>query len=190
MGRIEFSPDAKAHERTITLSTFRAGDDRIVAQGRLREMRLMEYYLFTGEKRPAGPLHDFTIRLLLAVPDLLIEEVDAEMASFPREDCPAVLDGIRKIRGMRIESGFTMKVRSMFSGIKGCTHLTHLLLAMAPAIMQGMWAVTAQKPPSERSDMSIERIASVAEGLKDSCYAWREEGRAYRRLESLIKKRG
>ncbi len=187
MNRIDYTPENKGHERVITMSTFTRGDNHIVVVGRLYEVRMKDYYLFTGEKKPAGPLHDLTITMLVKVPELLIEDIESAMTAVPREDCHAMADCLDRLRGMSIEQGFTLKVRSLLSGVKGCTHLTHLLITMAPAVMQGFWAVTAQKAPHERGDLSVERIAGVLQGLKNSCYAWREDGPALKRLKSLLK---
>ena len=188
MKRIAYNETDRSHERVISISTYSPDENHIVIEGRLRELRLKDYYLFTGERKSSGLLHDLIIRMLLKNPELLIEDIEAEMAAVPREECFSIEACVEKIKGMRIEQGFTMKVRSMLSGVNGCTHMTHLLLTMAPAIMQGMWAVTAEKPPGEREDMTPDKISTVAEGLKNTCYAWREDGTAFSRLKSLIKK--
>lgn len=182
----------RVHSRDITMTTYSVDDSHIVVEGRLHEKRYKDNFLFTGEKKPSGDLHDMTIRMLLKIPELLIEDIEADMTTFPRDDCPDIKSSLDAVKGMKIGPGFTMKVRSMLSGVKGCTHLTHLLQTMTPAAMQGMWAYTAQKPPHERADMLTGDMAErVTKRMKNSCYAWREDGRVYTRMiKYLEKKRG
>jgi len=177
------------HERVITMTTRGLDENHIAFEGRLHEKRMKDYYLFSGEKRPAGDLHDMSIRLLLKIPELLIEDVEVEMTTVPRDECNDIAQSMLAVKGMRIKPGFTMEVRAMLAGVKGCTHLSHLLQTMAPAAMQGMWAYTAHMPPHERDDMvQTGQMQAVVERLKNSCYAWREDGRAYRRMSEFIKK--
>lgn len=188
------SPDSldRVHSRDITMTTYSVDDDHILLEGRLHEKRCKDNFLFTGEKKPSGDLHDMSIRMLIKIPELQIEDIEVVMTTFPRDDCPDIKNSLDAIKGMKIGPGFTMKVRSLLSGVKGCTHLTHLLQTMAPAAMQGMWAYTAQKPPHERADMLSPDMADrVMKKMKNSCYAWREDGRVYTRMEKYLqKKRG
>jgi hypothetical protein len=59
---------------------------------------------------------------------------------------------------------------------------------MAPAVLQGYWAISYQRRSSQGSALNKERALKMAERLKDSCYSWREEGAAYQKLKSLLSK--
>jgi hypothetical protein len=121
--------------------------------------------------RPPGTVHDLVIRMRVAGPDLTIEDIDAAMDTVPRGECREVLDSLAPVKGMQIKAGFTEKVKAEVGGPKGCTHLVALLLAMAPAAVQGAWAAMAREPidPSRYSDKALEI-------LEDTCWLWRSEG--------------
>jgi len=60
---------------------------------------------------------------------------------------------------------------NLAGGIKGCVHLTTLLLSMAPAALQGYWIFGARdKKRKETSEFDI------GEYLIDTCWAWRKDG--------------
>jgi hypothetical protein len=178
-----------SHKRNIEISTYSAGDNHIVSHGRLTDVRLKDYYKFTGERVNSGTLHDMEIIILLKTPGLVIEDIEVIIKTVPREDCLLMENSLKSIIGMAVTGGFSSKAREIAGGKKGCTHLVHLVATMAPAIMQGYWAYVFQKKP----DMSKVRRGnspdSLGRGLKDSCFAWREEGDAYQKLVRFVKER-
>lgn len=181
----------RAHERVISVSTYSAGECHIVVEGRLIDDRTKEHFLISGEKRGAGRIHNLVIRLLVRVPQMLIEDIEVEMQDYPRTECLEMEKSMDCVKGLSFIKGFTANVKSMLSGAKGCTHLVHLLITMAPAVMQGYWALKAQEPLSV--DLSVEekhRISRTGKTLMNTCYVWREDGEAYRKFNDVIKKLG
>lgn len=166
------------------METYETEDGRILATGRIKDVRLLPSYRITGEGRPAGTLHDLSVHLLIGTPDLVIEDVEVSIDTVPRPDCHGLEHSLDGLKGMAIAGGFTSKVREAAGGKTGCTHLVHLVVTMASSIMQGHWALLDRNPfvPDEATRR---RAASSAKFLKDSCFAWREEGDAYRGLVSL-----
>ncbi len=173
----------KVHSRDIGISTFEAGDDRIIVEGHLVESRLKDYYLFTGEKKEAGVLHHMIVRLLIEGPKLIIREVEVEMPGVPREGCSELSGSLADIVGLSISSGFTGKVKSIAGGVKGCFHLMSLLLAMAPAAVQGYWSFKASRPMSPNPVPASEQIKLFP---VNSCRVWREDGPLMRRIREKL----
>jgi hypothetical protein len=82
-----------------------------------------------------------------------------------------VQHSLDSIKGLQLKRGFTSEVRKRVGGRKGCIHLTTLLLAMAPAALQGYWAQHDRKPEKRRvSEEMLEHY------LIDPCRVWRREG--------------
>lgn len=166
------SKGKKVHSRNIDVSTYEYDGQRIIVEGILRDDRFQDTYLMTGEKFPPGAIHHMAIRLLINCSNLLIEDIDVELITIPREICRETLNCLAKIKGMTIARGFTVEVKKLAGGPKGCTHLVALLLAMAPAIFQGYAAYQAQKPSSP----DPERAKMILLFLLNTCHAWREDG--------------
>lgn len=172
MSRLMEMAGDKVHSRDISISTHPADNDCVVVEGVLLEKRLKEYYLLTGEKKPANVLHHMVLRMLLEGPTLIIREVEVEMPGVPRDACLEMRESLAPIVGLSITSGFTGTVRRLVGGVKGCFHLTSLLLAMAPAAVQGYWSNRASKPTFGESK-SPERLKQLP---LNTCYVWREDG--------------
>ena len=178
-----------AHRRSIEMATYPAGENHIVTHGKLTDVRLKDYFKFTGERVSSGTLHDMEIVLLLKTPRLIIEEIEIIIKTVPREDCLLMEKSLDQIIGMAVTGGFSSKVREIAGGKIGCTHLVHLVTTMAPAIMQGYWAYVFQKKHDMSKAKRSAESNSLSSGLKDSCFAWREEGDAYQKLAKLMKER-
>lgn len=161
------------HTRTISIATYPAGDHAIVVEGKLKDERLTDIFsITTAERIPPGVVHDIVLRLLVRGPDLSIEDLEVEFIQVPREACRETVNSVRPLLGRRISQGFTSYVKKHFGGPCGCTHLNALLIAMAPAAVQGFWnqAVTRQMSPSEATHVMDTDL------LIDSCWVWRSDG--------------
>jgi hypothetical protein len=113
-----------------------------------------------------------SIRLLVNCSNLLIEDVDVVLASVPREVCRETIECLAPIKGLTVTKGFTLKVKKLAGGRKGCTHLMELLMAMAPAAFQGFAAFQSRKS----SGIDQDHARMMAKYLVNTCHAWREEG--------------
>jgi hypothetical protein len=162
----------KVHTRTIEVTTYEYDGQRIIVEGFLKDDRFQESHVITGETFPGGVVHHMSIRLLVNCSNLLIEDIDCDLTSVPREMCRETIDCLAPIKGLTIARGFTAKVKKMAGGNKGCTHLVELILAMAPAVFQGFGAHQSMKPLNLGSD----HRKLILEFLLNTCRVWREDG--------------
>ncbi len=174
---------SRIHSRDIAISTYEADADHIIVEGELMEKRLLDYYLLSGEKKPAGTLHNMIIRLLLQGPDLIIKEIEVEMPGIPREECGKLVNSLEPVVGLSISTGFTKKVKELAGGIKGCHHLLTLLVTMAPAAVQGYWAHRASKPVSADAGTRAKHAKYLP---LNTCRVWREDGPLVRKIREEI----
>jgi len=169
---IQIDRNRKIHRRRIEVCTYEYKKDAVVIEGRLIDNRFMKTYFFSsGESRPPGIVHDLVIRMVVKGPKLVIDDIDVDMETVPRKDCRQIKNALKPVIGMKIQAGFTEKVKEKIGGAKGCTHLTALLLAMAPAAVQGAWAAVARHPvdPAKYSGAALKF-------LENTCWVWRAEG--------------
>lgn len=172
MQEIWKSKGPKVHSRKIEVSTYACDGQRILVEGTLKDDRFQESHVITGETFPKGVVHHMVVRLRVNCASLVIEDVEADLISIPREECRETIDCLAPLKGMTIARGFTSKVKRLAGGNRGCAHLVELILAMAPAVFQGFGAHQAQKPVDFRSD----HARMVLAFLIDTCRVWREEG--------------
>ena len=156
------------HTRKISMRTSDVGDHTIEVEGDLTDHRY-------GPGRHAPPeefelVHHMVIRMKIRGPAMFIEQAEATMPHHPRQECTVVLPWIRKLEGLRIAPGFTMKVKRIIGGKNGCAHLTSLIIAMGEAAVQGYW--TAYGVEKGREGVREQDLKQFI----NTCYLWREDG--------------
>ncbi len=157
-----------AHRREIKMQTFRLGSNCVLVEGRLIDRG--HPVRDTKHPKKRQPIHEMVIRWRVKGPEMLIEEASATMPHHPSRECPAILPVIRNLEGLRIAPGFTIKVKKAIGGIKGCAHVTSLVLAMAEETIQGHWAAYIEG--RKKKGLSERDIKN----LINTCHLWREEG--------------
>ncbi|MFP4475515.1 MAG: DUF2889 domain-containing protein [Desulfatibacillaceae bacterium] len=174
------------HRRNLDISTYPAGEGRVVVEGWLKDERLVEIYRhWDNNPREAGVVHWFCARLLVGDWPMTILDAEAEVRELPSDECVEVLDSIKRVVGLRISPGYSEEVRGLMGGAQGCSHLTHLVIVMGPPALHGFWTTFARHP--RPMPTSLDEV----EGLKylvNSCALWTPDGPHMRTLEEQIAK--
>ena len=166
------SKGEKLHSRKIEVTTYDYDEQRMIVEGSLKDDRFQESHAITGEKFPSGVIHHMAIRLLVNCSTLLIEDIDVDLMSIPREACRETIGCLAPIKGLTITKGFTAKVKKLAGGKRGCTHLVELILAMAPAAIQGYATYQSRK----QAVFDPDRAKMILQFLVNTCHVWREDG--------------
>jgi hypothetical protein len=187
MSRLLEMVEEKAHQRTITVTTYKAGPGKAVVEGRLVDRRFRENFLLTGEKIPVGDFHDMIVRILVDTTGLIIEDVEVELVKVPRQECSELNDSLSVIKGVRISKGFTQKMKSLLGGTQSCSHLRELAEAIGPAVIQGVFSIRAGNVSELRALMDDPQMRKVfADSIVNSCYVWREDGPEFKKVFGLL----
>ncbi|MFH0784371.1 MAG: DUF2889 domain-containing protein [Pseudomonadota bacterium] len=159
------------HKRNIDISTYAWDAEHVLLVGELKEQRYVGFINHLGERIDPGIYHHMKIELLIYTKTMTIKDLAVLLPRVPRDDCPAMATSLDHIKGMDITRGFSAKIRKMVGGNKGCIHLNTLLLAMAPAAVQGSWINSSwqQKDAGPREPESSKHLV-------DSCWTWRKDG--------------
>ena len=154
------------HTREISIRTFDLGDHRILVEGTLVDHGHEQ----APDKASKGAelIHHMVIRLKVKGPEMLIEQAEATMPHHPREECPEALPSFRNLAGVEIAPGYSMKVKKAIGGVKGCAHLTSLVIAMGESAVQGYWAAH-EKGRTGLREKTIRKFINT-------CHLWREDG--------------
>ena len=166
------------HTREISIQTSDLGDHLILVEGSLIDHRQPEQDTTEGSEL----VHHMVIRLKVKGPRMVIVEAEAAMPHHPREECPEVLPSIRNLEGLEVAPGYTMKVKRAIGGVKGCAHLTSLVIAMGESAVQGYWAAYE----SERRRMAL-REETIKKFI-NTCHLWTEDGPIVRGLRGTTEK--
>lgn len=149
------APRRLLHNRTVQCWGYHREDGLWDIEGRMVDTKT---YAFPNEDRggslqPGDPLHDMTIRLTVDS-QFRIHDIEACIDGSPFSLCPAIVDRYRKLIGVTIGPGWSLKLRELLAGINGCTHMTELLGPVATTMFQTVYGKHYDeedaKPPEER----------------------------------------
>ncbi len=171
MESLQHLKGSKVHTRRITIETWTAADG-IVVEGTLKDDRLAATYGLSGAKRPPGVVHHMILTLHVTGPPLVVAGAEVQMPGVPYEECRETAASVQAVVGMPVVAGFTTAVKQRLGGVNGCAHLTTLLLAMAPAAVQGFWAAAA----ADARAVETASTAAMETYLIDTCHVWRRDG--------------
>ncbi len=165
------------HTREISIQTSDLGDHSILVEGSLIDHRCRPE---RDKTEDSELVHHMVIRLKVKGPRMLIEEAEATMPHHPRKECPEVLPSIRSLEGLEIAPGYSMKVKRAIGGVKGCAHLTSLVIAIGESAVQGYWA--AYEAEGRKRGLREQTIRKFI----NTCHLWKEDGPIVRGLRETL----
>lgn len=164
------APRKLLHTRTIVCEGYQRADGQWDVDGRLTDIKAEP--LTSGFDRPDGipagePVHDMLLRITVN-DGLTITDSVAAMDYHPWRICPAVTASFSKLIGLSLKAGFTKKVRELFGGINGCTHLTSLTGPAATTALQTMIRARLKKLEEARAGNALRKPPPVL----NTCHTW------------------
>jgi hypothetical protein len=164
------------HTRRYEVRAFRMAADRLMLRGVVVDEKPAGLYL-KGDEQPLW-LHHMIVDLEIVYPTFLIEKASATFHEHPHLECTNITDHYKKLEGMSIARGFNAKVKELFAGARGCTHITALLSAMAPVAIQAGWSMRAVASSDGQVDAqrNYENRERQLAGTINTCHMWDENG--------------
>ena len=165
----------QVHTRTITCAAFVHGDGLVDIEGTLRDIKYQPLILpERGVVAPGEAIHE--MKLVITIDrTFLIRDAQAITLQSPYQICGEINDRYRQIIGLRIEPGFTQKIKRLFRGISGCQHLTELLPPMATTAFQVIWASKETYSEIDTGGDAANRPTPLG-----GCHALRQDGEVVR----------
>ena len=183
----ELIKGAPVHERRLELRSYPLEDGRLIIEGWLRDERLVDGYHWNGVPREPGVVHWMCIRFLVGDWPLTILDAEGEMPNVPHDQCPTTLERIKRVVGIKIVAGYSGQIRKIFGGVRGCNHLTHLMMVMGTVALHGYWTHhSRERRPVPRSLEEFEALPQ----LLNSCALWRKDGPIMKDLKAAIEVSG
>ena len=156
------------HNRSYETRIYTDGTD-MIARAALRDL-LPPNSMIPDDPEPLT-MHHMIIELRVAVPTLEIIEVNLDFEEFPNHDCPSIVQAYDQLIGLSIARGFTHKIRELFGGPRGCTHVVALLQAVAPAVVQATWGMARATGAEAAASDSESQLRNL-----NTCHIYAEDG--------------
>ena len=139
-------PREPLHRRSIEIRGYKRDDGLYDVEGHLVDTKDFDFKLAAGVREKGQPIHEMWLRITV---DRNLVIVDAEAATDAMPylgDCDRITPDYRKLVGLAIRPGYTQKVKELFGGVRGCTHITELAGALATAAFQTLAGQRLQDP--------------------------------------------
>jgi Protein of unknown function (DUF2889) len=147
------------HRRAIEIRGYKREDGLYDIEGHLVDTKPYDFHLAAGV-RPAGEaIHGMWLRITVDR-QLTIVDAAAAMDAMPYVGyCDAIVPAYRKLVGLAIRPGYHQKLKELFGGVHGCTHVSELAGALATAAFQTMAGQRVQEPG--RKPFQIDRCHAL-----------------------------
>ncbi|WP_028321531.1 DUF2889 domain-containing protein [Desulfatiglans anilini] len=175
------------HQRRLEFKSYPLGQGRVLVEGSLRDDRFQPGFYFDGVQAPEGVIHWMIVRMIVEGRPLTITDIEAEMPGVPHELCTEAIGSVERMKGVAISGGYSREVIRLMGGIRGCSHLTHLMIAMGPAALHGYW--TDQSRERRPLPNSLGEIPALRQ-LRNSCFLWRDDGPFMDKVRQVVQEAG
>ncbi len=164
------------HTRKYETRVYRLNESEMLVRGAISDMKPPGLYVVDDPDELE--IHQMQVEMTVKVPELEITDVKSSFETHPHSSCPKILDHYQNLVGLNIARGFTHKIRELFGGPRGCTHITALLQAIAPAVVQATWSMAVRQRreaglAAGAVDKNRERMLT---GNINTCHVWAEDG--------------
>lgn len=170
------------HERNYAVQVYRRDAATIVARATVHDVKPPGLYV-DDDPDPLS-MHRMRVELEIEYPALVIRRADVEFDDYPQTLCPMIADDYTTLAGVSITRGFTHRVRELFGGPRGCAHVTALLQAMAPAVVQSTWSMGILNQRAAMADDPDAGNARRSPPPSDSCHVWAADGELATRVRA------
>jgi len=157
--------------------SYKLSDDLFLLRGVVIDEKPDGLYL-ADDPEPLW-MHHMVVDLYVSYPMFEIQQVKVDFHERPHTHCTDITPDYQKLVGLSITRGFNAKVKDLFGGPRGCTHIGALLAAMAPVAIQSGWSMrigSASAMQDRSSEQTAEqRQRGYAMNL-NTCHMWAEDG--------------
>ncbi|MGY9081301.1 MAG: DUF2889 domain-containing protein [Acidimicrobiales bacterium] len=170
------------HQRSYETEAFDEGDGTMRLVGRLIDTKPHGLGLADGEPLV---IHDMVIEMTVASETFEILAITPTMNVRPYGECISVLATYKQLVGVSIARGYSRKVKDLFGGPMGCSHIGALLIALGPVAIQASWGMARLHDdldawsPVEPDNADAERRLRLN---TNTCHVWSADGEQIARL--------
>jgi len=167
------------HDRRYQVRTYKLSDDVMLLRGVVCDEKPAGLYI-DDDPDPLW-MHHMIVDLHVAWPRFEIVDARVEFREHPHSGCTNIVPEYQKLIGLSITRGFNAKIKELFGGPRGCTHIGALLQAMAPVAIQSGWSMRvgssfgSASEDMDPAEAEERRRRGYAMNL-NTCHIWDENG--------------
>ena len=141
------------------------------AYGRLIDDKNVAFDSYEGGMVQPGIFHNLSAEIVVDLKTFEILDIKTGYDKYPVESCPDIAPVYKKLKGIKIASGYTKKVLEITKGKKGCAHLTHLIIVMGAAVVQGAFTAINSEDMKAAGEILL-NPEDVDKYFVGTCHIW------------------
>lgn len=124
------------HRRQVTLDGFKRDDGLWDIEARIVDTKAHDYVLSSGKRQRGEPLHDMSVRVTIDSQMNIVAALSCTDAAPYMGFCDGVPPDYSRIVGLNLFHGFRKAVKELFGSVKGCAHVSELLMYLPTVALQ------------------------------------------------------
>ena len=148
------------HTRRIELRGYKRADGLYDIEGHLVDTKPFDFKLAAGMRPADTPIHDMWLRITVDRELTIVDAAAATDAMPYVGDCDTITPAYRKLIGLAIRPGYNQRVKELLGGVRGCTHITELAVAVATAAFQTMAGQRLR--PADQKPFQLDKCHALA----------------------------
>jgi DUF2889 family protein len=155
------SPRRRLHTRRVTYEGFQRDDGLFDIDARLTDVKDQDLTLLSGVRRAGEAVHDMSVRVTIDR-QFNVVDLDARSDAVPYPGgCEAIGPHYRQLIGANLLDGFRKKLHDTLGHVKGCTHITELLVALPTAALQTFAGLMAREDEGVGKPFQLDRCHAL-----------------------------
>ena len=157
-------PDPKSsreplHRRSIEIFGYKRDDGLYDIEGHLVDTKSFDFKLAAGIRPKGEAIHEMWLRITVDRNLVIVDAAAATDAMPYLGECDAITPDYAKLIGLAIRPGYTQKVKELFGGTRGCTHITELCGAIATTAFQTLAGQRVQ--PADKKPFQLDKCHAL-----------------------------
>ncbi len=129
-------PRRRVHTRSIQIEGFLRDDGLYDIEASMSDVKDHDFPISSGLRRAGDPIHLMRVRLTLdAEFNIVAAAACSDGVPYPGH-CDTIGPAYEKLVGLNLVRGFRRTVGEMFADVRGCSHITELLLSLPTVAIQ------------------------------------------------------
>lgn len=152
---------SRVHTRRIEIQGFLREDGLLDLDARLTDLKDKDYPIASGIRKAGDPVHDLLVRVTIDEKFFVLDvEACSDWVPYPG-DCDTIGPAYRQLIGLNLVRGFRKTVGEMFADVRGCSHITELLLALPTAAIQTFATFRRDNDDSGEKPFQLDRCHAL-----------------------------
>ncbi|HMV18583.1 MAG TPA: DUF2889 domain-containing protein [Rhodocyclaceae bacterium] len=151
----------RVHARRIEIEGFLREDGLLDLDARLTDVKDQDYVIASGLRKAGEPIHDLFLRVTIDT-QFNIVGACAVSARVPYPGgCETITPAYRQLVGLNLVKGFRKTVGEMFADVRGCSHLSELLLSLPTAAIQTLATFRRDTEDTDGKPFQLDRCHAL-----------------------------